>query len=256
MLFSRLSLGLGLLLCASPGLAAAKPQVFKSGYTVSYLGFTLARSEISSSFEGDRYAIRGRLSSSGLASFFDSTTGGMKVSGRIGAKRAYPELYVVSYKTDEKKKRTIIRFGGNRVTETENVPPLRKRKNWVAVSAADLDDVSDPISGTLLRARKAGEVCGQTIRLFDGEMRLDLRLSPEGTEDWNGVEAVTCKARFVPVSGYRRDKRAIAFLRDRSDITIAFARLGTLDIYAPVRASIGTEIGTVTVSADAAAGTD
>lgn len=256
MSFSRLSLALGLAMAGLPALAVAQPQVFESGYTVSYLGFTLARSEMRSSFEGDRYSVRGKLSSSGLASFFDTTTGGMKVSGRIGAKRAYPELYVVSYKTDEKKKRTIIRFGGNKVTETENVPPLRQRKNWVAVSAPDLDDVSDPISGTLLRAKKAGDVCGKTIRLFDGEMRLDLALSPAGTEDWNGVEAVTCSARFVPVSGYKRDKRAIAFLRDHSEITIAFARLGTLDIFAPVRASIGTEIGTITVSADAVAGTD
>ena len=64
-----------------------------------------------------------------------------------------------------------------------------------------------------------------------------------------GDEAVTCSAKFVPVSGYRPDSSSLAYLKNRSRITIAFAPLGKTGIYAPVYATVGTKIGTVTVTA-------
>lgn len=237
-------------LAAAPGHGRA--EEFRSGYTVSYWGMPLARSEFTSRFKGDRFSVTGRMSSSGAAKLFDSTEGSMKVTGRIRDGRAMPEVYSLNYKTEKKKKKTVIRFDGDRVKETENVPPLKKkRKDWVALAPEDLRAVTDPISATLVSAKSLNAVCDRTIRLYDGEMRADLKLSREGMEDWHGRKAVRCKARFVPVSGYKTGKRAIEYLRDRSEIAITFAALGKTGLYAPVHASVGTQIGTVTISADA-----
>jgi hypothetical protein len=234
-----------------PGAGLASAAEFKSGYTVSYYGIPLARSEFTSSFKGDRFTVRGRMSSSGIARIFDSTSGAIKVSGRIREGRAVPETYSLSYEADGKKKRTTVRFKGGDVTDTETVPAPRKRRNWVAVKPADLKGAADPLSATIVSARSLDGVCDRTIRLYDGEMRADLQLSRESLTEWNGREAVVCKARFVPVSGYKKDKKAIAYLRDKSSIAVTFAALGETGLYAPVHASIGTEIGTITVSADA-----
>jgi len=88
-------------------------------------------------------------------------------------------------------------------------------------------------------------VCNRTIRIYDGEMRADLRLAPAGASGGQ----VTCSAKFEPVAGYRPSRSALKYLRDRSRITIAFAPLADTGFYAPVDASIGTQVGTVRIVA-------
>lgn len=245
-------LGVALAGAVAAGLAPARAEEFKSGYTVSYWGMPLARSEFTSSFEDGRFTVKGRMSSSGVAKVFDSTEGSMTVTGRIREGRAVPDVYAFDYRTEKKKKKTVIRFDGDRVAATENVPPLKKKhKDWVALTPDDLRSVTDPISATLVSAKSLGGVCGRTIRLYDGEMRADLTLTRDGPVEWNERKAMVCKARFVPVAGYKRGKRAIEYLRDHSEIAITFAALGKTGLYAPVYASVGTQIGTITISADA-----
>lgn len=233
--------------------AAARAEEFRSVYTVSYLGIPVASSDVTSRFDTDRFSIESKVSSSGLARLFDSTEASAEVSGRLADGEVRPDSYHLSYTSGFKKKRTTLRFGDGGVTEAENVPPLKKRKKgWVKLEQGDLKAVADPLSATVFRAGGLDEVCRRTLRVFDGEMRVDLKLSMKETTEWNGVPAVSCAVRFVPVAGYRKGKRAIEYLRDKSDIAITFTALGSTGLYAPVEASIGTEIGTVSVSASPA----
>ena len=89
--------------------------------------------------------------------------------------------------------------------------------------------------------------------MFDGELRADLTLDyvESGDISVTGYEGrtVTCSMRFTPVAGYRKDRRALEFLRTKSRIMVTFAQLGKTGVYAPIHATIGTEIGTITVKA-------
>ena len=109
----------------------------------------------------------------------------------------------------------------------------------------------------MITSPSAAAVCNRTLQIFDGQTRAQIRLSPAGTErlsvkGFDGT-AITCNAKFVPVSGYEKDKKSVRYLADKSKITISFASLNTdqqgAGIYAPVAASVGTQIGTVTVRA-------
>ena len=60
---------------------------------------------------------------------------------------------------------------------------------------------------------------------------------------------MTCRMHFEPVSGYRKSKRALDYLKNQSRIMVAFAPLGKTGIYAPIHATVGTQIGTITVTA-------
>ena len=96
---------------------------------------------------------------------------------------------------------------------------------------------------TLDRIRKIGRV----------EQVIDLTLTHESTgsmaiDGWEG-ETVTCSVRFKPVAGYRKGRKALDYLKNRSRMTITFAPLGTTGVYGPVRATVGTQIGTITVQA-------
>ena len=123
----------------------------------------------------------------------------------------------------------------------------------VALAQGDLRSTTDPISGTMVRAASLDDVCNRTLKIYDGEMRADLKLAFAGrtkaeAQGYKGA-AVTCSAKFIPVSGYRADRDAIQFLKNKSRIRITFAPLGDTSVYAPIHASATTEIGTVTISA-------
>jgi hypothetical protein len=232
-----------------------KPQFFRGDYTVSILGLTVARSNFNTRIAGDRFLVEGSMSSAGLAQLFDDTQGTTSVSGVFFDEEVWPRVFRAHYVTGNKKQFTEIHFSQGSVVDTRNVPPLKKRGgNWIQVSDEDLKAVADPLSGTLIRAAKPEDVCKRRVKFYDGEMRADLALAhvstgPLETAGYNGP-GVTCRARFVPVSGYRKGKREIEFLKERSEISIAFAELGSTGIYAPVRATVGTEIGPLTIEAE------
>lgn len=247
--------GLAMVAPALPVAASeAGPASFRSEYSVSLLGLTVARSSFASAFNGDKFSVRGSVASAGLAQIFDNTKGTISSSGRFSGQRPRPENFASDYVSGKKAQKTNIRFSGGNVANTVNVPPLKKRgSDWVPVAAADLRAVADPISATLVRADNPKKVCGRTVKMFDGEMRADLVLDYASTEPvsiagYKG-KAVFCNARFVPVAGYRKGHRSIEYLRNRSKIAIAFAPVGTTGVYAPIYATVGTQIGTITIRA-------
>ena len=153
-----------------------------------------------------------------------------------------------------KAKKTLLAFSGGSVVSTENSPPPgARRASWLPVSEADLKSVTDPLSAAIIKAANLREVCNRTLRVYDGEIRADLKLSyagikPFSTRGFKG-DAVRCRARFVPISGYHQDRKAIDYLANHSRIEVAFGQVGRTGIYAPVTASVKTKIGTVRVYA-------
>ncbi len=242
--------GVSLAHAASP-VAAEGKQTFSGEYTVTFLGLPVARSNFVSTFNGNNFTVQGRMSSAGIGKLFDSTTGTSHASGSFVGKQTRPKSFRVQYKSGKKTQTTAINFAGGAVSKTVNDPPLRKRDNWVAVKLGQLQAVTDPISATLIRADTPDEVCTRVLKVYDGQMRMNLRLSYASTTKVPGIESdvITCNARFVAVSGYRTTNRSIDYMRKRAKISISFARLGETGIYAPVRATVGTTMGPITVTA-------
>ncbi|ATU90582.1 DUF3108 domain-containing protein [Phyllobacterium zundukense] len=240
------------LMAAAPARAA---QSYQTDYRVSLFGLSIAKANFSTVVsDGGAYKVTGKLSSSGLASLFDDTNGELDVTGQLAKNGPVPNSYVVKYRHGKRDKSTSIAFTNGNVTNTTNVPPINKKKNWVELSPADLQSVADPISGVMVSASSLDKVCKQTLHLYDGQTRVDLKLSPSGgakpfaTQGFKG-DAITCTAKFVPIAGYQSGRKAIEYLKNSSRISLTFASFGKSAIYSPVQAKIGTQIGTVAVYA-------
>lgn len=247
---------LAALLAASvPGSAgAAAPQAFHGEYTVSYLGLSVARATFKSRYENEVYSIQGSVSTAGLAQIFDDTKGTVSTSGRVLANGIQPGKFRADYTSGKKKSLIDIRFDGGKVVSTEVIPkPKRRGSAWLPLDMSDLAAVADPISATVIRADTMEKVCGRTVKLYDGEMRADLNLAlvSKGKISVKGYEGptITCRLSFVPVSGFSKKRKALKYLQDKSRIDVTFAPLGKTGIYAPVRATVGTQIGTITLDA-------
>ena len=240
-------------------LAALAPDMAYAGtfhgeYTVSYFGLTVVKASFDSRYEGETYDIDGRVAAAGLARLFDDTEGTLKATGRVSGQRVVPQSFRADYTSARKASLLDIRFSGGAVTSTRVEPPPKPRpKDWVAIDLADLKGVLDPTATTIVPAPSLDAVCNRTLRTYDGEMRADLTLSPvsKGEISVPGYRGptVTCRMRFEPVSGYRKGRKGLQYLRTKSRILVTFAPLGQTGVYAPIRATVGTEIGPLTVTA-------
>lgn len=237
-----------------PSLSIAAAKTFSGDYSLSFLGIPVAKATFDSSYEGESYEVKGKVSSAGLAAFFDDTRGTISSRGSFGGGRTRPRAFRADYVSGKVSSLVDVRFSGDNVSSTEVVPPPKKRgKTWIPLGAGDLRAVADPIAATVIKASSLDKVCGRTVKMYDGELRADLRLTEVSRKKMSikgfSGETVTCRMGFQPVSGYRTDKKALTFLRDRSRIMVTFAPLGETGVYAPIYATVSTEIGTITVRA-------
>ena len=218
------------------------------------LGLPVAYSQFNSTFKDGAYSVKGAFSAAGLARIFDDTKGSISSSGRIVGDTVRPARFHSDYTSGRKASTIDVRFAGGDVVSTEVTPPPKRRgSDWVAIRPGDLKDVADPLTVTMVSADSLDKVCNRKVKLYDSEMRADLTLSyvTSGSISVKGYEGptVTCQLRFNPVSGYRKGRKAIEFVRTKSRIMVTFAPVGQTGVYAPVRATVGTEIGTITIQA-------
>lgn len=232
--------------------ARADTPSYRGEFTISYLGLPVASIEFDSRVDGDRYVVDGKVASAGLGAFFYDTRGTLAAAGRI-ADVIQSDSFRAHYRYDDKPTLVEIGFKDGDVVKVVNEPPLKKRKNWVPIQPDDLKSVVDPLAATLVKADKLDKVCDGGARMFDGELRADLSLSfvETGKMSVKGFDGptVTCRLKFTPVAGYRKGRKALEYLRSKSRIMVTFAQIGETGVYAPIHATIGTQIGTITVRA-------
>lgn len=230
----------------TPAVAA---ETFKAQYTISAIGINVGKTSFTTTVTDKNYSVKGTMKASGFASIFSSLSGNISVAGHHSTKAAQSNAYDVAYQEGKKAKSTSLRFSGGNVSKTVNKPKRGKRDNWVEHSPGALNNVVDPITALLIAAPNDRAVCNRKLRVFDGVMRADVQLSyrrtiPFSVDGYKGT-AVTCKAKFIPVSGYQTTKKDVAFMRDRSNIEISFAPMGKTGLYAPVAAKAQTRIGQI-----------
>ena len=231
-------------------LSAAEIQ-HRTDYSIRLSGLPVATASFRTEFNGNRYVISGSLQSAGLADIFSSTKGTTSVSGTVSHDRLRATSYSVNYSSGKRTRAIDVTFRNGNVIAANMTPPRRKPKNWVPVSNADMRAVLDPISGLIFPA--GSKICPKTLPIFDGESRLDLKLTSKGTKPYSTKgfkgEVVVCGLRFIPKSGYRKGRDDVEYLRKLNTMEIWFAKAEGANVYAPVYVQIPTRLGAVTVSA-------
>ena len=244
-----IAVSLALAAGAAPTLAAEVQH--RTDYSIRLAGLPVATASFSSLFDGNRYSISGSLHSAGLVDIFARTQGTTTVSGIVSRDRLRATSYSVTYRSGKRGRAIDVTFRNGNVTHASMVPARNKPANWVPVSRADLRAVLDPISGLIIPA--GSRICPKTLPIFDGESRLDLRLTSKGTKSFAtkgfAGEVVVCGIRFVPKSGYRKGREDVEYLRRLKTMEIWFAKADAANVYAPVYVQIPTRLGPVTVSA-------
>jgi hypothetical protein len=233
----------------STGTAYAVEVTHNTDYSIALAGLPIAKASFHTQLKADRYTISGTMNSAGLADIFAQTSGETSVSGIVGRDRLSASEYRVRYQTGKKGRAIDVQFRDGDVMSASMKPPRRIPKNWVPVTKADMRNVVDPLSGLIFPADT--RVCPKSVPIFDGESRMDLKLSPKGTkpfktEGFQG-DVIVCGIKFVPKSGFRKGRDDVDYLRKLETMEIWFAKADAVNVYAPVYVRIPTTYGPVTI---------
>jgi hypothetical protein len=232
--------------------AGAAEVVHHTEYKVALGIITIARAAFMTRIEDDKtYRVSGDISSAGLADLVTTISAKTSVDGRLRGNRMQADHYLLYYKSGKRARTYDVRYSNGNITSTTVKPPRQPPKNWVNVPASDMRAVLDPISGLIFPADT--NVCAQKLPIYDGEMRMDLVLSPSGSKDFSTQgftgKATVCNVRFVPRSGYKKGRSDIEYLSKSNRMEIWFAKADAANVIAPVFVRIPTQYGPVTITA-------
>ncbi len=231
--------------------AIADGKSDRTEYSVSLLGLPIASLAFQTKLDGRSYQISGSLKTSFIAEILEPTRGTITSKGRVTGDRLEANAFEVKYTSGDKANRAAYTARNGTVRSAVVEPKKKLPSNWVPVTAAHKRSVVDPLASLVFP--EGQKPCPQTVAVFDGESRFDLKLAPLGKREFStkgfSGEAVACSVRFVPKGGYRKDNSSIEYARKLTGIEVWFARHPASGYMAPVYAKIPTKVGRVVVSA-------
>jgi Protein of unknown function (DUF3108) len=260
-MIKHLRLGPAAAFSASLLLVALQSEAGQAGirievrYAVTYLHLTIGTGRWSLNMRGNRYTSTASGQVKGMMRLLINGEGSGRADGVVagnGPSATRFAAHVVS--TAENDDISIVFQNGavKQLRAAPAFPPIPKR---VTVTAADLVDVSDPLSAALaFTGGRNPNVCDRRLQIFDGRRRFDVALSYKRTKNIRVPPAfdgsgIVCSAQVFPIAGQRLQNSALKYLAESKDLEIEYASVPDVRAYIPIAATVPTLIGAVHVKA-------
>jgi Protein of unknown function (DUF3108) len=184
----------GALTLPTAGLAA---QTDQGTFDLQIRGFSAGVLQFSGSEDGGRYAVAGKLESSGVAAMLRKVRYDAKTSGRVAGGRWSPARYEEQADTGKRQSQSLLDYRGG--VPRERLKPSRA-DNPAYVDPATQKGTVDPLTAlyALLRDMPEAEACNLKLVLFDGARRSQIALGVRGTEGG----AITCAGEYRRLAGF------------------------------------------------------
>jgi Protein of unknown function (DUF3108) len=239
--------------------AGARADVLHATYRVSLIGLPIGAVNLNADLSPTSYSIQGDAKLTGLAKLFSNNARGASAGkGAIVQGHVSPATFA-TIAADSRMVRTIrMALTGNAVTGVDISPPFDDKPDRVPLGPGDKQNVVDPVGAVVIPAPRSEPLmspaaCNRKIPIFDGYTRFDIDLTYVGersvkAEGYDGP-VVVCSARYVPISGHRRDRPATKFMAENKDLEVWLAPIESDHVLIPFRVSVRTMIGTTVVEA-------
>jgi hypothetical protein len=233
-------------------------DVLHASYQVSLIGLPIGDANLNAELSPTRYSIRADAKLTGLARLFANARGASAGEGSIVAGRVSPATFATIAASSEMVRTIRMAIAGNAVTGVDIAPPFEDKPDRVPLGPHDEQNIVDPVGAVVLPAPPLGPMvspaaCNRKIPIFDGYTRFDIDLTYVGERNakakgYDGPVAV-CAARYVPISGHRRDRPATKFMAENKDLEVWLAPIERDHVLIPFRVSARTMIGTTVIEA-------
>lgn len=232
--------------------AAAKVNV-DGTYEISIAGWGIARASLDVALANGKYSASLFMKPKGVAQIVTAVRTSVDASGSLAGGDVRPSTYNVSADETDRPVRVAMTLRSGNVASLRASPPLKKLDGRIPVTSAHQRDIVDPLSSGLIPARApdASDACANTLKIFDGWTRYDVKLSFKGlrkvsTKGYSGTGAV-CAARWVPVAGHRPNKREVQYLAANKALEMVVVPLPGSGYAIPYSVRIGTPNGEIRI---------
>ncbi|MGO8955641.1 MAG: DUF3108 domain-containing protein [Rhodomicrobium sp.] len=196
---------------------AVRASTVNAVYGIHFLGAHIGEFKIRSSITNRRYTLQANAD---VSVFFGAVSwqGVTNSSGLMTANGPVPQNYSFRYATNDRREAVEIRFQQRMVSDIIINPPAHPGARSVPITAADLQNVVDPLSAVVLLSqarlsRHSGDACNKRLPIFDGKIRYDLVLSPKGTRTIGSSgklhgTAYVCRVNYIPIAGHKPGRQS------------------------------------------------
>jgi hypothetical protein len=252
-LWSAAAISAALLAVPVSVLAADAPQVVSARYNIVFGGVEIGRFNFNSKVTGRRYDL---ASDSKVKLLFGMFKWSSEAVAQGSMERTVsPQSFEFNYQIKKKRKRSAIQFADGRVTKLENDPPINHSSKYVPLEKKHLISVLDPMSAIMSMTRVEGEPCRDTLEVFDGVMRFQLKLSPNGKRQIKERQpsgqpsfGYVCRIKFKPIAGYKKESN-IKYISENDGIEVVLRPVPSAKILVPYEIRVPTMLGSVIIAA-------
>ncbi len=263
--FRQISRSMGISLVATGVFAAMLPVAasaqgkLEAHYMVTLAGIPIGKGSWSIEIADTHYSASATGTTTGLMRVLTEGEGSTTAQGTLGAGKVLAATYASTIKSRKQRDEVHVTLDKGDVKDTRTDPPPDHERERVPVSEADLHNVFDPMTASLLATPGNGnplsaEACQRTIAIFDGRLRYDLqlgfkRMDKVKAEKGYGGPVVVCSLYFTPVSGYVPSRATIRYLSKQRDMELWLAPIAGTRVLVPFRAQGPTPIGEAVMEA-------
>lgn len=245
-------------MAASATAAHAEKTRLQAEYSIHLTGIPVARGSMSVELSDDGYVASGSAKTSGLIRLISKGDGTARVRGELKSSRVVASNFLGRYNSSRRAQRIEMSVQNGVATEISVKPPRpEKEKGRVPITQEARTNIVDPLSAMFAFVAKGDlmspETCNRTLPIFDGRYRFNVVLAYARTEQFETAEGyrgpvLVCRARYVPIAGHR-DHKTVQQMAATREMFVWLVPIGRTRVLAPIKASVGSPIGTFVVEA-------
>jgi len=252
-------------LAAIAALAAALPVAAQAQgrldarYVVTLAGIPIGKGSWTIEIDEAQYSATASGATTGLMHVLTNGEGTTDARGTLKGGRVVNASYSSTIKSRRKADTVRLSLANGEVKDIKVDPPSDHERERIKISEADLHDVFDPMTASLLPTPGNGnplsaEACQRTLPIFDGRLRYDLKLafkrmeSVKAESGYSGP-AVVCAVYFTPVSGYIPTRSTVRYIAKLKEMEIWLVPIAGTRVLVPFRAQGPTPIGEAVMDA-------
>jgi hypothetical protein len=238
--------------------APARADEFKARYTVSLIGFHIGEAAAAGSVGPTNYRIDLSAKLTGIAAMVADVKLALAATGSLRRGGPAPSTYATTSANSIGSRTVRMSLDSGNVKAVEIFPPFEDKEGRIPVTEANKRNIVDPTSALIMPVPEGQPLigpaaCNRTIPVYDGYVRFDVTLHYVGVKDvsvngYSGPVSV-CSARYIPISGHKRDSKSTRFMAENRDIEAWLAPIERAHVVVPLHIALMTLAGAAVIDA-------
>ena len=229
-----------------------------ASYTISFARLEVGDISATVVFGDSDYAISARGRAGGVMKALIDGEGSFAARGTLKEGYPLPTTFTSKIVSHVETSEVTMILDEGRVKELTAIPP--PNTNSVPVTETNRQGIVDPLTAMVFSAAVAGEglsqaACRQTLPIFDGRQRYDLKLTFKRMDKVTAEKGyagpvVVCSVTYEPIAGHRSSAALVKYLSEGREMEMALAPIAGTRFLVPFRVSVVSMIANLVIVAN------